>query len=323
MRVFTTLLLIFILGGCGSGLVSITPSSFAVQGVQILFSKSVPAQIIVTSKGTGETREKAIENALIAAVQEGIGVLVVSDIAINKDEILKNLAITYASGVVTNYKVIDCIGTIRQTCEISAYVSPWNLQRNLSGSSATIKIDGKNLYGQHITSKNTMIQRRKLVDYYFSQIKKNGLDIKIKSIEMIPSNTNDAVIEIDYLVTWNRGFKSNLIEFLESLERDTGGSFKNYNEHTDAYISWGSTGLLGDNRVYIKPQDQVLLQLIKSYQYAPISVAIEPFNKCDSFNAINGIFMIDFYGGIKRTVRLQSTPEKLKGIDEIQLNAGC
>jgi hypothetical protein len=75
--------------------------------------------------------------------------------------------------------------------------------------------------------------------------------------------------------------------------------------------------------VYIKPQDQGLSQLINSYQYSPISLLIKPFNKCDSFDAANGIFMLDFYGGKGRSIRFQSNPEKLKELNEIQLTLGC
>ena len=50
----------------------------------------------------------------MAAVQEGIGVLVVSDVTIQNNSILKNIAITYASGVVTSYKVKNCISSARQ-----------------------------------------------------------------------------------------------------------------------------------------------------------------------------------------------------------------
>jgi len=323
MRVLFALLLIITLGGCGSSPIPVSPTSIAIQGVQLLFSKSVPSEIIVTAKGSGETREKAIENALIAAVQEGIGVLVVSDVTIQNNSILKNIAITYASGVVTSYKVKNCISSARQVCEITASVSPWNLRKNLTSSTASLKVDGENLYGQYITTKNTMIQRRKLIDYYFSQIRKNGLDIKITSTKIIPTTANKVEIQVDYQVTWNRAFKSNMIDFLQRLERDTGGGFERYDERSDVYISWGGTGIFGDNRVYIKPQDQELSQLIKSYQYSPITVLIKPFNKCDSFDTANGIFMLDFYGGKARSIRFQSEPEKLKELKEIQLSIGC
>jgi hypothetical protein len=323
MRVLSALLLILTLGGCGSNQIPISPTSIAIQGVQLLFSKSVPSEIIVTAKGSGETREKAIENALIAAVQEGIGVLVVSDVTIQNDAILKNIAITYASGVVTNYKVKNCIGSTRQVCEITASVSPWNLRKNLTSSTASLKVDGENLYGQYITTKNTMIQRRKLVDYYFSQIRKNGLDIKITSMKILPTPANIVQIEIDYLVTWNKEFKSNIIEFLIKLERDTEGQFNSKNDGTVVVIAWDGTGFFSDNRVYIRTEDRQLAQFMGHMISDSVSVSIKPFNKCDIFDNTDGVFMIDFYGGKRRKTGIETTPDNLKKIKNIELSLGC
>jgi hypothetical protein len=52
-----------------------------------------------------------------------------------------------------------------------------------------------------------------------------------------------------------------IIEFLQRLEKDTGGSFKDYDERQDLYIQWAPTGWL-DNRVYIKANDNNFSKLI-------------------------------------------------------------
>ena len=46
---------------------------------------------------------------MIAAVQEAIGVLVVSDVTVQDEKILRNIAIMYSEGVVNKYKVTDIL----------------------------------------------------------------------------------------------------------------------------------------------------------------------------------------------------------------------
>ena len=52
------------------------------------------------------------------------------------------------------------------------------------------------------------------------------MDIKIISTKIIPTTANKVEIQVDYRVTWNRAFKSNMTDFLQRLERDTGGGFQ-------------------------------------------------------------------------------------------------
>ena len=46
-------------------------ASLVVQGIQFVFSRSVPDRIPVSSIGDGSTRDDAVKNALVSAMQEG------------------------------------------------------------------------------------------------------------------------------------------------------------------------------------------------------------------------------------------------------------
>ena len=88
-------LLVLLLVGSGCAVINhpaVTATSYVVQGIRFYFSTFVPTEIVVVSTGTGETREKAIDNALIAAVQEALGVLVVSEVTIKDDQVLKAIS---------------------------------------------------------------------------------------------------------------------------------------------------------------------------------------------------------------------------------------
>ena len=124
------------------------------QGIKFVHTDSVPKEMIVTSTGTGKTKEEAIDKALLSGIQESIGVLVVSDETAENDRIVRNLVAQYSSGVVSKYEVKSCIGTNPITCTVTAKVSPWNFQRKLMGDSNAIKVNGNDLQAQHMSARH-------------------------------------------------------------------------------------------------------------------------------------------------------------------------
>ena len=112
----------------------------------------------------------AIDSALIRSVQEAVGVLMVSETSVQSDKVLNDIAIQYASGVVNEYKVVECNKTDVYNCRIKAKVSPWSLQKNLLSKDSSAKVDGENLYSQHLTTKDAILQRKKLTEYLFKKM---------------------------------------------------------------------------------------------------------------------------------------------------------
>ncbi len=297
----------------------VNTASVVVQGVRLYFSTIVPKEISVNVIGSGSTKEKAIDSALIRSVQEAVGVLIVSETSVQSDKVINDIAIQYASGVVNKYKVVECNKTDVFNCRITAKVSPWSLQKNLLSKDSSVKVDGENLYSQHLTSKDAILQRKKLTEYLFKKIRSEGLIYKVTSVKTIPSTYNFATVQIEYEVKWDKDFRNMIIEFLQRLEKDTGGSFKDYDERQDSYIQWAPTGW-SDNRVYIKTNDSNFSKLIKDYQYAPITVGIPSLRYCDRFDTTDGIFYFD---SIKRTVFVKMNEKSLKELKDINLIAIC
>jgi len=293
--------------------------SLAINGVRFFFSETVPKEIFVTSEGTGNTREEAIQNALVSAVQKGIGVLIVTDDTIANGRVTKNLAAQYSSGVVNSYEVKNCntLGIIR--CEITAKVSPWKFQRRLEADTAVVKVNGGDLAAQHLTMQYTLIQRIKITDYYFSQLHQSGLDVKVKSLQMIPTLGSNATLLVDYEVRMNREFKKSFITFLQKLEKDTNGRAE---ENHQVYIQWGPTGLF-ENRVYINAYDAKFRALMYNYLSAPISIGIKEFGQCERFDAPGGnVMTVDWYGFHKQQ-KITIPAKQLENINNLSLSVGC
>jgi len=309
-------------------------ASLILQGVRFYFSLSVPSEISVESTGTGPTREKAIDNALIAAVQQAIGVLVVSDITVESNKVVRDIAINYASGVVKEYFVKQCIDSVRVQCTINAKVSPTAFQQKLLQSSSVTKVDGENLYAQHLTQKNTIIQRRRLANYYLTQTKKNGFDLRLISVNSIPTTTEDIKLQLVYEISWNNQFKINLINFLRRIEKDTEGGYENYDKSSNKldFIVIPVHGRMlsfkpADDFIYIRYQDyelKAILEFFRTREFA-LPVSIKPFNFC--YLVIppdGGIFKIDHHiNDRERTHVFQINADKLKNLNEINIEFGC
>ena len=289
--------------------------SLIFQGIYFSMSESVPEEITVTAKGIGETQAIAIETALNSAVQKAVGVLVISDQTVQNDRVIRNLVASYSSGVVNSYKIDTCQKDKVIHCTITAKVSPMKFMRKLQGDSQTIQVNGNDLLAKHQTAKNTLIQREKITNYYFSQIRQSGLDVIIREVKILPSDTEKVKLVVDYEVKWNAEYKKEILKFLERLEKDTkndGGQ--------QIYIQWGPTGLF-NNRVHINVVNDRLRTSMLRMIHAPTFVKINELNLCEDINHDN-VFTIDWYG-VKRQRTIEVDPAKLRGIQTLSASIGC
>ena len=298
--------------------------SLAIHGVRFSFSDLVPKEMTVDATGYGKTQEEAVNNALVIAVQKGIGVLVVSDTTVDGDKVIRDLAATYSSGVVNSYEIIKCANG---GCAIRAKVSPARFQRKLMADTNVVKVNGKDLHAQYITSQNVLKQRMKLTEYYFSQLHQSGLDVKVKTVALAPAATPlipaggnpNATIVVDYEVRMNPEFKKDFISFLQRLEKDTNGKTEN---HQQVYIQWGPTGLF-ENRVFINAYDPNFRLMMERYLATPISIGIQEIGMCERFDPPGGnVMTVDWYGF--RKLKYISVPvNKLQNVNTLSVSIGC
>ncbi len=286
--------------------------SIVYQGVKFFASDPVPKEILVTAKGTGKTREQAVENALNEAVQKGVGVLVVSDQTVSNDKVIRNLSAQYASGVVNSYNVISCNNFEPITCEIKAKVSPWKFMRKLEGDSKSVKVNGNDLYAQDATARNVLYQRRKIMEYYLFQVRQSGLEAKIKGVQVIPTTEKFATLLINYEIKWNEEFKKDLVQFLKKMEKDT-----QVDAPHQIHVQWAPTGLF-ENKVTINTHDEGFYKMVHSGMYQPTYVKFNEFKICDNLNLDFDIFSIDIYG-VSRQKIVKVDRESLKSIQTVSM----
>lgn len=342
LRVSIVLVLLPIfLGGCASRQpVKRKDEAVTVGSLSFFFSRALPNEMFVRATGSGSSREEAVRNALNAAVQQAMGVLVVSELTVSGDRLLQDLSASYSSGVVRNYSVRVCANDHRVTCTIDAITSPWAIRDAIFASSSRVRLDGESLYGQFITQRETIIQRRKLSEYYLSRIYTVGLVPTIRSIDVPPSAGEEALVRVRYSISWNKNFRNELINFLKILEKDTGGhivrrhpnygellvpSSINGQEDQDVYFQWGPRrGKWINDELVIRSHDPLFAKIFTKYLYSiDIQVAIEPFGLCDRFRPEDGSLLYATSREQWREVTIKVPPEMLRNIKEIKLSTNC
>jgi hypothetical protein len=263
-----------------------------------------------------------------------LGVLVVSEVSVQNNKLLNDIAIAYSNGVVTKYSIKECIVGQRILCTIRASVSTKNIQFNFSKNESAVGIDGSQLYSQHISNRNSIIQRSKLLEYYFSSIEKGGLDLSILSVNSVPTSSSTIPIKITYSIKWNDDFKDSFIKFLLKMQKDTGadnypvppglrgGNAEGYDKLSDLKISFGKS-IFGRNDIYIKLKDPLLVKKLNKYIYPDLQIRTEPFGTCSKIMLPGSVFRLSEIGGINRTLTIHENPQRVKEIDKIALNLGC
>jgi hypothetical protein len=202
-----------------------------------------------------------------------------------------------------------------------------------------VRVDGQNLYGQYLTHREVLLQRRKLMDYYLSRIRTVGLVPTIRSLSIVPSASENAVVRLEFSIAWNKQFREELIRFLKQLEKDTGGdrirrapgygdlilSEEVYNQNfSNLVMSWGPrSGRWLSDEVVIKTPDHELYEMVRLSLYKPIQISIEPFGLCNDIEIDESILR---YAGRREQI-YETTfwvlPQFLASVDSMSIAMGC
>lgn len=314
--------------------------TLSVDGVRLVFPSTLPDELFARGTGTGSTREEAVKNALLSAVQQTMGVLVVSETTVANDRLLRDIYAGYSSGIVKSFSIVSCTeDSYRVSCTVNAVTKPWAIRETIFTSGRAVRVDGQNLYGQYLTQREVLLQRRKLMDYYLSRIRTVGLVSTIRSVSILPSPSEKALVRIEFSIAWDQRFRKELIGFLRQLERDTGGDRirrapgygdlilmqEVYNQNfSNLVMSWGPrSGRWIADEVVIKTPDHELYEMVRLNLHKPIQIGIEPFGLCHEIKPNDSILR---YAGRRAQVyemTLWVQPQFLANTDSMSITLGC
>jgi hypothetical protein len=289
--------------------------SLVLQGVRFTMTPLTPKETSVRVLGVGKNRDEAIQNGLLTAVQQTVGVMLITDQVVNNDRLVRNVVAQYSSGSVTKFDVHSCDGTNPVMCDMTVSVSLTSFMRKLENVSDNVQFSGNDYFQKHMLQRTLLIQREKMLDYYLRQIHQSGLDVEVHAIDLLPDPGEKVKISVEYRIKWNETFRKELLSFFRKLEKDTA----NINGST-VYIQWGTTGL-SDNRAYIKTHSQSMHTNTVNLIHQPLMVQFNGLGVCRSVD-IQNIFDLGRRGKSVKT-EFFVEPDKLKNMTHLHAKIGC
>jgi hypothetical protein len=180
--------------------------------------RPVADRIVVT--GSGRTFKDAKDNAFKNAIESRAGIILLSERETDQGRLIKNEILTYASGYVDEYKILNQTivgGTITLTLEVQVSMSKI-ANRVLTTNKTADVIDGDRL----ITQRNTFIENKYRGDALLTKVLKD-YPSKAYNLIQLPTqfkldNNRRMVMYMPFELSWNHNYIVALNEALGLLE---------------------------------------------------------------------------------------------------------
>ena len=261
------------------GCSAMQPIGDVITGTKDFLSNNSDSNIVVVV-GSGRSQQDSVENALDIAVKKVAGVLIVSEKKLRNNELVKDITLSYSGGYVSGYEIVECETdevVQRFDCKLRVKVNKMKIRNFLYAEGNVIEIQDE--YAKYETQKKAVSDYQNMIRYYFTNIRTSYMRADIKNVNFRPYANNPSIVEVNvrFKVSLDKSYKKEFVNFLEKLQKDTGGSMQNYS----FMIRYGfpfSAAEFMDNTVYLK---DIGINLY-NYNHQSFGVVINPFNECVS-----------------------------------------
>lgn len=217
-----------------------------------------PAPIRAT--GLGSTFEEAKENAFKQAIENRIGVLVLSDREVQSYKLLKDEILTYSAGYVDDYTIIsqDKAGK-KWFVTIDVWVSSSKLtSRIISSKESDGRLNGKKASDSFTSFVKQKQQADRLTIKVLSGFPDAALVAKFDRTELKFDSNRNAQILIYFETNWNRGYLDSLMELLSLIQDGK-----------------DSEGIVGQVRVHYREKQGDWFPSVAKYQFSDAKLMSE------------------------------------------------
>jgi major membrane immunogen (membrane-anchored lipoprotein) len=174
----------------------------------------------IRATGVGSSFEDAKENAFKQAIENRIGVLVLSDREVQSYKLLKDEILTYSAGYVDDYAVIsqDKAGK-KWFVTVDVWVSASKLtSRIISSKESDGKMNGKKASDSFTSYVKQKQQADRLTSKVLSGFPENAVVAKFDRTELKFDSNRNAQVLVYFETNWNRGYLDSLMELLSLIE---------------------------------------------------------------------------------------------------------
>jgi hypothetical protein len=162
--------------------------------------------------GEGRTTEEARTVAFRVAVEQAIGSIMSSETEVHNGRITRDEIISYASGYVDRFEIVSQDASpIGVKIAMRVWVRRSALSnRLLNRSERSGEVDGARASVQLSTLNQERATGDRLVQTVLNDFPKRAFDIKLKNTELRYSTTRQGMLEIPFVLTWNRDYLTSL-----------------------------------------------------------------------------------------------------------------
>jgi len=191
-------------------------------------SHTSKAQSPIRSTGVGGSLSDAKEQAFKQAIENRIGVLVLSEREIQSYRLLKDEILTYSAGCIDDYNIVsqEKVGK-KWVVTADVWVSSSKLTgRIISSASSDGRINGKKASDSFNSFVKQKEQADRLTEKVLSGFPENALIPKYKHTELKFDHNRNAQLLVHLHTSWNKGYLTSLKELLNLVQ--DGGSAGQY-----------------------------------------------------------------------------------------------
>jgi hypothetical protein len=170
--------------------------------------------IRVTAEGTSIVEAK--NNAFKQAIQTRVGLVVVSELESNINNLTRDNISLYSAGYINDYKIVSIISgsTVRITMDV--LVAPSKLiDQTLNRGKVEDYIDGTKLSDKINSYRTQKSNANGIISAVLRTYPQNAYTIKTKSYSIVVDKNQNAVLEVPYKLNWNYDY---IVAFNEALK---------------------------------------------------------------------------------------------------------
>lgn len=288
--------------------------------------KSVPITVV----GDGINFEMAKRDAFNKAIEQEIGVVLLSRRDVKNSKLIVDEITTHSSGYVDDFKIINSeVINKRHIVTIDVWVSSSKIAERVIGKvSDTKPIEGERLYTQIQTYQQDRRSGDNLLRQVLNDYPSKAFLLSKRDTEIKLDKNRNTIIQVNYNLKYNYNYLTALNEVL-SITHD--GRMSGYRQDRIAIVSKDPKAwLLGTTNTYYF-NDSVRANMIKQrffgeitvmatirdnngsvlYNYCDLPITVGPYHMVDPL-VIEGV--MDFYG--KVDIKIQANDPKLHKIRE-------
>jgi len=169
----------------------------------------------------GADLEAARQSAFRMAVERAVGVIVSSETEVRDQKIRRDDIITYASGFVSDYKLVDQVQRGGRTwVKMQVWVSHSGLRdRLLNQSRGSGQIEGGRISEQIQSFQHSRQSGDRLLESVLADYPQRAFNIVMKPTQVVVDNDRRMFLIVPFDMTWNSNYVNSLKEAVKAINQ--------------------------------------------------------------------------------------------------------